>query len=77
MSLRKLLETMSDVVHVVYGFITSYTSFFNPVLSILFFISYFAYQLADNMCEQDYCELKEDILEYCIGLVVGLVVLII
>jgi hypothetical protein len=72
--LKKLL---TDTAHVVYGFITSYTSFFNPALSILFFISYFAYQLADNMCEPDYCELKSDVLEYTIGLVVGLVVLII
>jgi hypothetical protein len=73
----KLVKLLTDTIHVIYGFITSYTSFFNPLLSILFFISYFAYQLVDYLGEPDVNEMKEDIVEYTIGLVVGLVVLII
>jgi hypothetical protein len=68
---------VTDIAHVVYGFITSYTSFFNPVLSTFFFISYLVYQLFDYLGEQDISEMKEDIVEYAIGLAVGLAVLII
>ena len=72
--MKKLL---TDIAHVVYGFITSYTSFFNPALSVLFFVSYFAYQLVDYLGEPDVNEIKEDIVEYCVGLVGGLVVMFI
>ena len=78
--MRKILvKILTDTAHITYGFITSYTSFFNPLLSTFLFISYFVYQLIDYLSESepDYCELKEDIVEYCVGLVVGLVVMFI
>jgi hypothetical protein len=75
---RKLLvEIVTGIIHVVYGLITSYTSFFNPLLSIFFFSTYLIYQIVDFFSEPDIQELKGDIVEYCVGLVVGLILKII
>jgi hypothetical protein len=74
---RKLVEIVTNLAHVAYGLITSYTSFFNPLLSLFFFSTYLIYQIVDFFSEPDIAELKYDIVEYCVGLVVGLILKII
>ena len=75
--MRKLVEIVTDIIHTAYGLITSYTSFFNPLLSLFFFLTYLVYQIVDFFSEPDLIELKEDIVEYATGLVVGLILKII
>jgi hypothetical protein len=63
---------LSDLVHVLIGFLTSVFSFHSPVLGVMVFSIYVVYQLIEL---GSYMESPRDTLgdfrEFCLGLVVG------
>jgi len=72
MELRKTLsEIVTDIIHVLYGVITSTVSFFNPTLSIFFFTIYITYQYTEYIGDRDLRSLLGDLVEYTVGLVIG------
>ena len=63
---------LSDLIHVLTGFLASVFSFYNPVLGAMVFSIYVVYQLVE-LCS--YMESPSDTLgdfrEFCIGLAIG------
>jgi hypothetical protein len=70
--MKFIYEFITNLVHFIFGVITSLVSFYNNTLSLLFMIVYVLYQLIDYLGDKDTIELKNDILEYASGLVTGL-----
>ena len=62
----KIIKYISDLAHVAFGAIGSV---FGSALE--FTVAYIAYQIIDFMAEKNIEELKEDIIEYVIGLAIG------
>jgi len=73
--LRKLYLALTDLAHVVFGFLTVLASVYvHPVISVIMFVTFIVYQLDEEWHLED--ESYEDIREYGIGLGIGVVVAI-
>jgi len=60
---------LSNIVHTLYGFIGALLGY-----EWLFTTIYILYQLVDYYHSRDYEEVKEDIVEYTLGLILGIIV---
>jgi hypothetical protein len=66
---RKIYEAVTNIEHVVLGFITGIAGLKNTTMMTLLFAGYMIYQFAEAIGEKDYVSLKGDILEYMVGYV--------
>jgi hypothetical protein len=62
-------KLLTDVAHVILGIVAELTNT-TPTITAL----YIAYQLVDYIAEKDVEEIKEDIVEYTVGLVIGAII---
>jgi hypothetical protein len=63
---------LSDLIHVLAGFLTSVFSFHVPVLGVMVFLIYVVYQLVElGSYLESPSETLGDFREFCVGLVVG------
>jgi hypothetical protein len=73
MKLGRVHKILTDVAHVLVGFLTGVACVRCCPLAVLMFAGYVLYQVVDSMCEGDLKELKEDILEYMVGYIISVV----
>jgi len=64
-----MMKYLTDISHILYGIIGSLTG-----NTLEFTIIYITYQVFDFLLERNIEELKEDIIEYAIGITIGAVV---
>jgi hypothetical protein len=63
---------VSDLIHVLTGFLTSVFSFHIPVLGAVFFLVYVVYQLVELFSYlESPGETLGDLREFCVGLAIG------
>jgi hypothetical protein len=66
---KKLLTSITNIAHVILGVIAELTNT-TPAITA----TYITYQLVDFMIERNAEEIKEDIVEYVAGLVIGAII---
>jgi hypothetical protein len=62
-------KLLTNIAHTVLGIVAELTNTTPAITAI-----YIAYQLVDYLAEKDVEEIKEDIVEYTIGLVIGAII---
>jgi hypothetical protein len=60
---------ISDIIHIMYGFIGAMLNY-----EYLFTTIYMIYQVVDYYHNRDFEEIKKDIIEYIVGLTLGVIV---
>lgn len=74
--LKRLWKALTDISHIVGGVFTGIITCINPLGGYILTLSYILYQISDYLEERDLGELKEDILEFTIGLFAGVCIYI-
>jgi len=65
----KICKAITNVGHVLLGFITGVVGLKHGLMMVLLFTGYMLYQFSEAMGDKDYVSLREDILEYMAGYV--------
>jgi len=65
---KRLWKALTDIGHIVGGVFVGIITCINPLGGYILTLSYILYQISDYLEERDVGELKEDILEFTIGL---------
>ena len=64
-----VVKGLDALVHAGYGFLTAHTTLLNPWLGLVMFTSYILYQYYDSKRGELWDEMKNDVLEFTVGLV--------
>ena len=71
--MSRVYKVLTDLAHIVYGIATWYYLLHYPALGLVYLILYITYQAVDSATEGILVEIAEDILEYSVGLLIGVV----
>ncbi len=70
--MSRVYKILTDLAHIVYGIVNWYYLLHYPALGLIHLILYITYQAVDLAIENNPAEITEDVLEYFLGLLIGI-----